>query len=266
MKLLILFFIFLSLEAKTPSLFLLDNYSQDMNITSWYMSEKLDGVRAYWDGEKLISRSGKVFSAPEFFIKDFPSHELDGELWSKRADFSHIVSIVNRKYKHEGWRELTYNIFEVPNKKGGLIQRLEKIKESQYIKVIQQIQIKNKKKLDNYLKKIEKKNGEGIVIRDGSLEYYTGRNKSALKLKNFIDSECKVVGHNKGRKKYLNIMGSLSCKLSNGKTIKIGTGFTENERINPPNIGDLITFKYYGFTSLGNPRFPVFLRIKRHLK
>ena len=46
-----------------PELLLLETY-KDQNISGWLMSEKLDGVRAYWDGEKLISRGGKVFAAP----------------------------------------------------------------------------------------------------------------------------------------------------------------------------------------------------------
>ncbi|MDQ7060747.1 MAG: hypothetical protein Q9M43_06275 [Sulfurimonas sp.] len=118
MKLLILFFIFISLEAKNPSLLLLNTYKDDMNVSTWYMSEKLDGVRAYWDGKQLISRGGKVFNAPVFFTKDFPSYKLDGELWTSRGDFSGLVSIVKKKEAHDGWKNITYNIFEVPEAQG----------------------------------------------------------------------------------------------------------------------------------------------------
>ena len=121
-------FLIASLYAEKPDLLLLNKYSNDINITSWYMSEKLDGVRAYWDGEKLISRSGKVFPASAFFIKDFPKTELDGELWSKRSDFSNVSSIVNKKLPHDAWQHLTYNIFEVPNAAGNLTQRFSKVK------------------------------------------------------------------------------------------------------------------------------------------
>ncbi len=256
-------FLIASLYADKPALLLLNNYSDDINVTSWYMSEKLDGVRAHWDGEKLISRSGKVFPAPEFFKKDFPKTELDGELWSKRSDFSNISSIVNKKLPHDGWLKLTYNIFEVPSAAGNLTQRLSSVKESKYIKIIKQIEVKNKKHLEQFLKEIEKKGGEGIVVRDGSLNYYTGRDNNALKVKSHIDEECEVVGYNNGNGKYKSMMGSLLCKMKNDKVIKIGTGFKEKQRVNPPSIGAIITFKYYGLTSLGNPRFPVFLREKR---
>ncbi|MFT7004970.1 MAG: DNA ligase-1 [Sulfurimonas sp.] len=259
MKYILLILLSTLLFANKPELFLLNNYTQDTNVTSWYMSEKLDGVRAYWDGEKLISRGGKVFAVPSFFTKAFPKHKLDGELWSKRGDFSNISSITNKKKPHDGWKILTYNIFEVPQAQGNLLQRLENVKTTQYIKVIKQIKVKNKKHLDEFLKSVEKKGGEGVVVRDGSLNYYTGRDNNSLKVKSYVDEECEIVAYNKGKGKYENAVGSLSCKMKNGKVIKIGSGLSNQQRNNPPKIGAIITFKYYGLTSKGNPRFPVFL-------
>jgi DNA ligase-1 len=261
-KLFLLVFLLSSLWAQKPELFLLNNYTSDRNISSWYMSEKLDGVRAYWNGENLISRSGRVFAVPTFFTKDFPLTELDGELWTTRGDFSNIASIVNRKKAHDGWREITYNIFEVPDAKGDLLQRLSLVKTSKYIKLVKQIKVLNKKHLEKYLKSIQKQGGEGVVVRDGALSYYSGRTNNALKVKSYIDEECEVIEHNSGKGKYKNALGSLSCKMKNNHVIKVGSGFTNKQRINPPKIGAIITFKYYGLTSKGNPRFPIFLRVR----
>ncbi len=262
MRLLLLFFLVSALFAKKPDLLLLNKYHEDINVTSWYMSEKLDGVRAFWDGEKLLSRSGKVFNTPEFFTKDFPNHQLDGELWTSRGDFSNIVSIVNQKKPHGMWSEITYNIFEVPDAKGNLQERLKKVKDTKYIKVIKQIKVKNKTHLKEFLKSIEAKGGEGIVVRDGELPYYTGRDNNALKVKSYIDDECEVVGYNQGKGKYEGMTGSLSCRMKNMQVIKIGSGLNEHQRALPPKIGSIITFKYYGLTSKGNPRFPIFLRVR----
>ena len=104
--------------------------------------------------------------------------------------------------------------------------------------------------------------GEGVVVRDGSLDYYTGRDNNALKVKSYVDEECKVISHNKGNGKYKNKLGSLNCKMDNSEIIKIGSGFSDKQRKNPPKINTIITFKYYGLTSKGNPRFPIFLRIR----
>ena len=263
MKLFLLVFLFSSLFAQKPDLLLLKKYSNDINVTSWYMSEKLDGVRAYWDGKNLISRSGKIFAAPLFFTKDFPKHKLDGELWSKRGDFSNIVSIVNKHKLHNGWKILTYNIFEVPSAKGNLLQRLNSIKnETTYLKIIKQIKVQDRQHLQEFLKSVEEKGGEGVVVRDGSLDYYTGRDNNSLKVKSYIDEECEVVGYNKGQGKYENMTGSISCKMKNMQVINIGSGLSDIQRAKPPKIGTVITFKYYGLTSKGKPRFPVFLRIR----
>lgn len=263
MKYISLFFLFTSfLAAQKPELVLLNNYKEDTNVSGWYMSEKLDGVRAYWDGEKLISRSGKVFSVPAFFIKDFPSHKLDGELWKERNAFSSVVSIVNKKNASNAWNQITYNIFEVPDSKGDLLERLERVKESKYIKLVKQIQVKNKKHLKSFLKEIENLGGEGIVVRDPAREYYTGRTDKALKVKSYIDTECEIVGYNEGKGKYANMLGSLSCQMENMQIIKIGSGLNNTQRISPPPLGTVVNFKYYGLTSKGNPRFPIFLKIK----
>ncbi|MBL0708467.1 MAG: DNA ligase [Sulfurimonas sp.] len=264
-KIILLFLFTLVLNAQKPELFLLKNYTKNSSVASWYMSEKLDGIRAYWDGKKLISRSGRVLAAPKFFTKNFPDFKLDGELWSKRGDFSNIVSIVNKKNPHSGWKNLTYNIFEVPLADGNLTQRLSKIKnykKSNYIKVINQTQVKSKKELDEFLVYVEHLGGEGVVVRDGSLPYYSGRKKDALKVKSYTDDECIVVGYNKGKGKYKGLVGSLSCRMKDLQVINIGSGFNDSLRAVPPSLGSTISFKYYGLTSKGKPRFPIFLRVR----
>ena len=276
MKIVILFFVFISLHAKKPNLFLLKLYTDDANVSGWYMSEKLDGVRAYWDGEHLVSRNGNIFEAPAFFTKEFPKFKLDGELWSRRASFDEISSIVRtgeakatQPKESQGcaasaapnkWQQLTYNIFEVPEAKGNLLQRLSNVKETSYLKLIKQIKVKDKANLKSFLKSVEEKGGEGVVVRDGSLPYYTGRDKNALKVKSYQDTECKIVGYNEGKGKYKDKLGSLNCKLKDGKIIKIGSGLSNALRDEPPKINSIITFKYYGLTSKGNPRFPIYLR------
>lgn len=262
MKIAILFlFLNLYLFAQPPSLFLLKTYKNDINVTGWVMSEKLDGVRAFWNGERLISRSGKIFNVPKSFTKGFPSFELDGELWSSRGEFEHIVSIVNTKNSNKRWHKLTYNVFEVPNQDGTLLQRLEKVKPfiSSRLKLIEQIKINSKKELKTYFDEVIKLGGEGVVVRNPNLNYYTGRTKQALKYKLFKDAECKVVSILKGTKKYKNMMGSIECEFK-GKIIKIGSGFSDSQRKKSLEIGTIVTFKYYGLTRLGNPKYPVYLR------
>ena len=256
------FFLF----ASKPNLLLLKTY-KDQNINAWVMSEKLDGIRAYWDGKNLISRGGKIIHAPKWFTKDYPPFEIDGELWTKREDFENISSIVRDKIPTKQWKQITHNIFEVPNAKGGLLDRLNLVKpyESKYIKIISQIFIKNKKHLKHYHKELIKLGAEGIVVRDPNVPYIAKRTSKALKVKSFKDSECKIIGYTNGRGKFINQVGAIKCELKNGIMFKIGSGLDNKFRKKPLKIGTIITFKYQNLTSKGKPRFPVFLRIREDI-
>lgn len=264
---LLISFFCLFLYAEAPRLFLLKTYRDDMDVTGWVMSEKLDGVRAYWDGEKLKSRSGRVLSPPHDYTKDFPPFALDGELWSSRGAFEHVVSIVNSKVAHERWNQLSYYIFEVPDQKGGLFDRLNVLEaymdkhSVEEIKIISQKMIKSKQEVKEYFDEVIKLGGEGIVIRDPKEVYYTGRTNSAFKYKPFMDAECRLVSVIEGKGKLTGQMGAIRCDFE-GRIIKIGSGFNADHRRYPPGIGSWISFKYYGLTHLGNPKYPVFLRVR----
>jgi len=264
-KILLFVILPLLLFAQKPKLLLLKTH-KDQNISGWVMSEKLDGIRAYWSGKELISRGGKIIHAPEYFTKDFPHFALDGELWSKRGEFDHISSIVRDTIPSKEWHEISYNIFEVPNAVGGLFERLKKAEpyRSKILIIVPQINIQSKEHMQIFLKTLEEKGAEGIVLRDSNATYIAKRTSKALKVKSFLDTECIVVGYTEGRGKYKGAIGALKCKLKNGTIFKIGSGFSDKERKNPPKIGTQITFKYQELTKKGMPRFPVFLRIRNN--
>ncbi len=253
--------------AQAPKLFSLKIYRDDLNVRGWVMSEKLDGVRAYWDGKHLISRSGRIFNAPRSFIQGFPPFALDGELWSKRGEFEHIVSIVNSKEKKEQWEALSYNIFEVPHQKGGLLQRLNVLEAymhlhtAEKLHILNQIIVRDEEDVRSFFEKVIARGGEGIVLRDPNEAYYTGRTSSALKYKPFTDAECIVIAVLEGKGKFSGQLGAVKCDYQ-GKIIKIGSGFTSEQRKRSFEIGTIVSFKYYGLTHLGNPKYPVFLRVR----
>jgi len=257
----------LFLYGEAPKLFSLKVYRDDLNVTGWVMSEKLDGVRAYWDGKQLISRSGRIFNPPRSFTQGFPSFALDGEIWSRRGEFEHIVSIVNTKDSKEGWNELTYNIFEVPHQKGGLLQRLNVLEAylethlAEKLHILKQTKINDEYVVRSFFEKVIEHGGEGIVLRDPNERYYTGRTSSALKHKPFTDAECRVTAILEGKGKFKDQMGAVKCDYK-GKIIKIGSGFTSEQRKHSFEIGTVVSFKYYGLTHLGNPKYPVFLRVR----
>ncbi|MDQ6993392.1 MAG: DNA ligase [Mariprofundus sp.] len=267
-----LLFLFIHLPTTAlskPALLLLKTWQPSQDISGWLMSEKLDGVRARWDGQQLISRGGHLFAAPKWFTNGFPPFALDGELWSKRGDFERIVSIVRRKRPHHGWNELTYQIFELPGQHGGLAQRLTILSRylsthsAPYLHIIKQLPCKDKHHMQQYLHALTRLGAEGLVVRNPTSPYQNGRSSNALKVKKSEDAECSIVAYKAGKGKLTDLTGALMCRLHNGQIISIGSGLNHQLRTTPPPIGKIITFKYYGLTKRGKPRHPVYLRLWR---
>lgn len=244
-------------------------YTHAEDIIGWMMSEKLDGIRGYWNGHQLLTRRGVPLNPPSWFIKNFPPFELDGELWSKRGDFEFVQSTVLDKMPGAGWEKISYNIFEVPNEPGDFLSRINKAKQwferytNRYIRIIPQTMIQDTSDLDQFLNKIESMGGEGVIVKDPKMPYFTGRSGHLLKVKKFADMEGVVIGVKKGKGKYKGMMGSLVLKLENGVVFNLGTGFTDQIRKNPPPMGTSVTFKYNGFTKTGIPKYSSFLRVRQ---
>ncbi len=238
------------------------------DIEGWFMSEKLDGIRGYWDGEQLKTKNGYKIHAPKWFTKNLPPFALDGELWTKRGDFENIQSIVLDDIPSKKWKEISYQIFEVPYIEGNFTERLQyankwlKEKQIKHAQVIKQIKYKNKEHLNKYLHYIENLGGEGVVIKNPKLLYFTGRSANILKVKSFDDMEGKVIGINPGKGKFTDLMGSLTLSLENGVIFRLGGGFKLEERKHPPSIGSMVTFKYYSFTKNKKPKFASFIRVR----
>lgn len=263
----IIFFLLLITSLNAFTLQKANSYNSQ-NIEGWIMSEKLDGIRAYWDGKSLLTRHGKIINAPKYFTQDFPPFELDGELWSKRGDFENIQSIVLDKNPSKKWQEIKYMIFEVPHAKGDFFKRLEKAREYiqknnlLHVEIIEQKVCNSKEELNSFKKNILSLGGEGVMIKDTSREYFEGRSDYLLKVKEADDMEAKVIGYKDGNGKFKGLMGSLHVELKSGVKFFIGSGFSDEVRENPPKIGSIVTFKYYGFTKGGKPKFASFMRVR----
>lgn len=260
-----LLFLPLALFAKPPELMLLQEY-KNQDLTGWVMSEKLDGVRGFWNGKQLLSRQGNPFLPPDYFLKNFPPFAIDGELFSERGKFEEISSIV-RSAEPKGWYKLKLYVFDVPNAEGNLFERLsvlEKYLQSHptpYIQIIPQIAIQNPEHLQQFYQSILAEKGEGVVVRNPHTTYIKGRSAQILKMKPVSDEECTVIAHHQGKGKHADRLGAITCENHRGR-FRIGSGFKDKERENPPPIGSLITYRYRGLTQQGKPRFATFLRIR----
>jgi DNA ligase-1 len=256
-------------DARPPAIPLANVYHPGVNLQEYWVSEKLDGVRAYWDGEKLWSRGGHVYAAPDWFTAQFPSHPLDGELWNGRGRFAELSGVVRKAQPvDEEWRQVRFHVFDLPVPEKVFEQRYRQLKQlvessgSPYLKLVEQRSVANHDELKARLEQVISAGAEGLMLKRRNSLYRAGRSDDLLKVKTHEDAEATVVGHLPGNGKYEGLMGSLEVELANGRRFRIGTGFSDADRRNPPTVGAVITFRYRGFTATGLPRFASFLRVR----
>ena len=241
-------------------------YTAGVVVADYFVSEKLDGVRARWNGKQLISRNGNVFAAPAWFVRDFPRQALDGELWLGRGEYQQTVSVVSRDQPHKGWRDLKFMVFDLPVSPQPFFDRyiqmeiIGKQSLSPYLEVIDQQRIASHRELMVLLNDVVGRGAEGLMLHHKNSLYRQGRSAHLLKVKKFNDAEAVVVGYKAGKGKYSGMAGSLKLRMTNQQEFYVGSGLTDALRAEPPALGAMITYRHQGFTDKGLPRFPVYLR------
>ncbi|MDX1948142.1 MAG: DNA ligase [Pirellulaceae bacterium] len=249
-----------------PPILLAETWTNDSDLAGWWMSEKLDGVRAYWDGRQFLSRQGNVYHAPDWFLAGLPATPLDGELWLARKAFQRTVSIVRRQDKSDHWREISYLVFDAPAAGGGFEERTAALRDSlasldvPHIRPLEHERCRGVEHLRRELARIEALGGEGLMLRQPGSLYEAGRSATLLKVKTFHDAEARVVDHSAGTGRHKGRLGALVVELADGTQFSVGTGFSDAERRSPPPVGTLITFRYQELSDRGVPRFPSFVR------
>jgi DNA ligase-1 len=255
-------------ESAGPPLLLAESWDNAADLGGWWMSEKLDGVRAYWDGKQFLSRQGNLFHAPDWFVEGFPATPLDGELWLDRKKFQRTVSIVRRQDKSDLWKELRYLVFDAPAAGGGFEERFAQVNHIlgrdavQYARPHAHEVCKDVGCLRAELARVEALGGEGLMLRQPGSKYEAGRSPTLLKVKSFRDAEAEVIGHQGGAGKHKGRLGALLVRLPDGTEFAVGTGFSDREREAPPAVGATITFRYQELSEGGVPRFPSYVRVR----
>jgi len=254
-------------KNRAPALLLAQNWSGDVDLADWWLSEKLDGVRAYWDGQCFWSRNGNRFHAPAWFVQGLPSQPLDGELWIDRRRFQRTVSIVRRQDQSELWHEVSYLVFDAPAETARFEDRQAFVREClaqkrpPFARKLEQQRCQGINHLRQELARIEALGGEGLMLREPGSSYVAGRSTTLLKVKAFHDAEARVIGHQPGAGRHKGRLGAVLVELADGTQFAVGTGFTDCQREQPPAIGTVITFRYQELTDGGVPRFPSFVRM-----
>ena len=256
-------------RAGEPPLQLARVYQPGMDLQGYWVSEKLDGVRAYWDGQQLLSRGGNVIAAPDWFLRDFPDQPLDGELWMGRGRFAQVSAAIRRlQPKAEEWRQIRFMLFDLPASGVPFSERIIRMRQltrdtgSYHLAMVEQRPATDHEALLADLDRVLAAGGEGLMLHHGDSVYQTGRTAALLKVKTFQDAEATVVDYTPGKGKYQGQVGALVVETEAGRRFKLGSGLSDAERADPPPLGSTVTYKFYGLTSTGLPRFASFLRIR----
>lgn len=265
-----------------PKKYVINPTKKQKSIKDWVVSHKIDGVRARFIDGKLYSRTKKEFVVPEEFINQIKEvfgnkRQLDGELFHINGSFNDTISVVRNQKdsKMKGrWDQICYYIFDEVNLELPFEYRydwLNNIFQKRHpkhlnLEIVQSIQtIQSDRDIQEALQKAVDSGQEGIMIRNPSSLYEFGRSHNLLKVKMFQDTEVEVIGYKPGEGRHEGRLGALTCKGRNARgdyQVDIGTGFSDEQRDNPPPIGSLVTIRFFEYTQDNVPRFPVFVAIR----
>ena len=238
-------------------------------LAGYLVSEKLDGVRARWDGRRLLTRNGDAIDAPAWFTADWPSQPMDGELWIGRGEFQRVSDLVRALRRNDSaWRQVRFMAFDLPADGGGFGRRSARLRSlvsaagAPTLALIPQTPIHDRAALDARLKSVVAQGGEGLMLHHLDARYHAGRSDGLLKFKPFDDAEARVVGYRPGKGKYAGMVGALLVQDAHGRRFALGSGLRDADRMKPPRIGSQVTFRYNGLTAKGTPRFARYLRVR----
>ena len=240
---------------------------RDVDPRGYLVSEKLDGVRAVWDGRQLRFRSGRVVPAPRWFTEALPAVALDGELWAGRSRFDEVSGTVRRAVPDDAaWRALRLMVFDLPGVAGDFAARAARIAalaadtRSEAWAAVEQTRVPDSAALQRWLDRVVRGGGEGLVLHRADAPWSPGRSSAVWKLKPLHDAEAQVLAHEPGRGRLAGLMGALRVRTADGIEFRIGTGFTDAQRRDPPAVGSWVSYTHRGLTPTGVPRFASYWR------
>jgi DNA ligase 1 len=256
-------------DKQTPHLLLANVWNPSIDPTGWWMSEKYDGLRGYWDGRKLWSRQGNIIHAPDYFLAELPRDvALDGELWIGHGKFEETISIVRSERPDDRWKRVHFMVFDAPQAKGTFEQRMQLLRatfpqDNRFVRVVVQECCQGVAQLLAERDRVVRLGGEGLMLRQPESVYEAGRSPTLLKVKPYDDAEATVIAYEPGKGKFAGKLGAVRVRTDDGREFSIGSGFTDAQRESPPPVGTVITYRFRGLTAKGLPRFPSYLRVRQ---
>jgi DNA ligase-1 len=252
-----------------------DNFALAFDLSGqptegYWMSEKLDGVRGYWDGKEAFwSRNGNQFKVPAEVVAQMPlGKPLDGEFWMGRETFQQVNGLLKRKNPTvDEWRALgvKFMVFDAPFEDGNYETRMAEVGRhigtNLFVQAVESEKVIKEEDVRTRAKAVAEAGGEGLMLREPHGVYRPERTCDLLKVVERLSTEAIVIGHNAGTDGATNKRppaASLRCRLRSGKEFSVGSGMIETERWSPPAVGTIVLLQYKGLTDAGVPRQPTY--------
>ena len=258
-----------ALAADAPALLLAQVYRPGLPLQDYWVSEKYDGVRGFWDGRTLRTRGGETVQAPAWFTAGWPEVPMDGELWAGRGRFSHAQSTTRQQQPGDvAWRQIRFMVFDLPGDKGTFDQRLPALNAlveslgQPWVQAVPQRRVANDAALQALLHRTVRAGGEGLMLHRGASLYRAGRSDDLIKVKTHEDTEARVVAHLPGKGRHAGRLGALLVEMPSGQRFRLGAGFSDADRERPPPVGSWVTYRFRGTHNGGLPRFASFVRAR----
>ena len=254
-------------QTPMPAPMLATGFHAGVDIAGYLVSEKLDGVRARWDGQQLLTRAGNRIDAPAWYTAGFPAQAIEGELWIGRGKFQQVSDVIRAGQANaSAWRQVRFMAFDLPTSTQPFASRTRTLRALvaqaalPQLQRIAQLHFADQAELDARLDAIVAGGGEGLMLHHAFAHYRAGRTDGLLKYKRWDDAEARVVGYRPGKGKYTGMVGALLVEDAHGRRFALGSGLRDADREQPPVIGTLVTFRYNGLTAKGTPRFARYQR------
>lgn len=245
---------------------------KDINFPC-FVQQKLDGVRAVFNGKRMYSRLGKEFKNLGHIIDaiKYTDYPLDGELYSDTLTFQEIVGIIKKEKltikDAEKIKMVSFTVYDVITPFDYVDRKkiIETLGKNKHVKILESEICKSPDDIEKFHDKYVKQGYEGLIIRNFKGKYeQKNRSKNLQKFKKFQDAEFEIVGFTQG----IGVEAGLiiyECKTENGGLFSVrpsGTHTVRKAMFKNGNkyIGKMLTVKFFEYTDEGIPRFPTTMR------
>lgn len=256
-------------QAPAQGVQLASQWPHGRSPQGFLVSEKYDGVRAIWDGQRLCFRSGRRIEAPESWLQALPDHPLDGELWLGRSRFDLVSGVVRQQRPDDAaWQAVRYLVFDAPGQPEGFERRWQALQavigqaNQPWLMRVEQFRVDSAADLQRRLDDVVRMGGEGLVLHRADALWQPRRSDALFKLKPEPDDDARVVGHQPGRGRLAGQTGALLMESPQGLRFALASGLTDVLRREPPPVGSWVTYRYRERTPQGLPRFATFVRVR----